>query len=265
MAMDRAFSSASALSQGVVGLAPMFDDSVVLFAIPVPSFAHGPSEAVATLTRAVGSEAARLEWTPIRVGISADGQQGFTFGYVTTHADGAPDRLGKYIAYWVRRPDGWRVALFKLLPRPEGEVSFAALTPSLPATLSAPMSDAAIVAAHRDSLARREREFSDESQRIGLGPAFARFGHAEAVNVGGDAAFTLGAENIAASQPGGPGSPLVWSADQGVLVASSGDLGVTWGYLRRTGPTPPGRLAEIPFFTIWRRDSPSAPWLYIAE
>ena len=45
------------------------------------------------------------------------------------------------------------------------------------------------------------------------------------------------------------------------LVASSGDLGVTVGYIRtKDGSRPP-----VPFFTVWRRDSPASPWRYIAE
>jgi hypothetical protein len=35
--------------------------------------------------------------------------------------------------------------------------------------------------------------------------------------------------------------------------------------LLRNGSTPPGRLEKIPFFTIWHRNSPDEPWLYIAE
>jgi hypothetical protein len=60
-------------------------------------------------------------------------------------------------------------------------------------------------------------------------------------------------------------SPLNWSADGGVIVSSDGDLGVTWGLLHRNGPTPPGRIAKIPFFTVWRRASPNSPWLYVVE
>ena len=263
LAADRAFSSAAARSGGVSAFGEMFAPDVIMFAVPVPGIAHGRDEALATLTRALGGTAGHSEWTPIRGGLSADGQQGFTFGYMTTREEGQPTRYAKYLSYWVLRPEGWRVALFKRVPRQEGEVSTALMAPALPHRLVPVRRNARALEAAEAALAARERAFSDESQRIGLGPAFVAFGSEDAVNVGGGPAFTIGNRAIGESQGTGP-SPLVWSPD-GALVSSSGDLGVTWGMLRRTGPTPPGRLARIPWFTIWRRAGPSAPWLYVAE
>ena len=59
-------------------------------------------------------------------------------------------------------------------------------------------------------------------------------------------------------------SPVSWSADD-VLVAPSGDFGVTFGMIRPNGPPPEGQPAAIPFFTIWMRDGPDQPWRYVAE
>lgn len=263
LAADRSFSAASN-TDGVAAMRGMFDREVAVFAIPVPGFARGPEEAAARIAQALGADNARLERTPIRVGVSADGQQGFSFGYTTARVEGQPDRHGKYVAYWVRRPEGWRAVLFKLVPRAEGDVSLDMLAPSLPRHGLETRTDAELIASHRDSLARREQAFSDAAQTIGLRAAFQQFGRADAVNVGGGPEFSFGPEQISSTQPEGPSS-ITWSADQGVFVASSGDLGATWGYLRRIGPVPPGRLAQIPFFTIWRRDAPTAEWLYIAE
>ena len=81
---------------------------------------------------------------------------------------------------------------------------------------------------------------------------------------GGGADFTYGNEAIGAGFGNDPGSPLTWAPD-GVLVAGSGDLGITYGYLHRVGEVPPGRLARIPWFTVWRRVSPQVPWRYVAE
>jgi hypothetical protein len=89
------------------------------------------------------------------------------------------------------------------------------------------------------------------------------------MNMGGpdDAAFVIGAEAIGKSVGAGQptdSSPVTWPAES-AIVASSGDLGITIGYIRPKaaagGPAP----APIPFFTIWRRANPSAPWRYIAE
>jgi hypothetical protein len=49
-----------------------------------------------------------------------------------------------------------------------------------------------------------------------------------------------------------------------VIVASSGDLGVSIGMIRRNQPVT-GQPTAFPFFTIWRRATPTAPWRYIAE
>ena len=86
------------------------------------------------------------------------------------------------------------------------------------------------------------------------------------MNVGGGADFTYGNVAIGQAQGGdAPApSPLRWAPD-GVIAASSGDLGITYGYLERNGPTPPGRLARIPWITIWRREKVGQPWLYVAE
>lgn len=250
-------------AEGLQAFGESFDENVVLFAPPVPGFASGRTQAVATLARALEADAPTLQLTTIRTGVAADGAHGFTFGYASATRPGASAYLGKYVAFWTRGADGWRIRLFKLVPRPEGEVS----TDRMAHWLS-PAGDAGTSAERtrgfEQELAAREQAFSDDARTNGLGPAFARFGREDAVNVGGDASFTVSAQAIAAIHPDGP-SGIVWSADQGVIVSSSGDLGVTWGYLRRVGPTPPGRLAEIPFFTIWARDSAGDPWLYIAE
>lgn len=264
LAVDRRFGSTGPSAASADAVSAMFDDDVVIFAVPVPGFARGRDSARATLSRAFGEAQSHTQWAPIRAGISADGQHGFTFGYMTTTDQNGQTHLAKYLSYWVRRPQGWRVVVFKRVPRPEGEISVEMMAPALPARIRAERGDNSQADRIRETLAQRERSFSDEAQRIGLGPAFAQFGSADAVNVGGGPTFVVGAEAIGAAQGAGP-SPLRWAPDGGVIVAASGDLGVTWGLLRRNGPTPAGRMAEIPYFTIWRRSGPNDPWLYVAE
>jgi hypothetical protein len=71
-------------------------------------------------------------------------------------------------------------------------------------------------------------------------------------------------KSVGAGLEGKP-SPVAWAADEGVIVASSGDLGVTFGFIRPTTPPPAGQPSAIPFITIWRRPNPTAPWKYVAE
>ncbi len=266
---DQAFSSRAAQLPLAEGLAPMFADDVIMPG--PPATLHRGRDAVVAFLRASPDAAARASWTPIRVGLSADGQHGFTFGFMTlTHADGRTVPL-KYMAYWVKTPQGWRVAGYKRARRPEGEAVMTTMVPHLPAALVAPRTEASHVEPLRQSLVAAERAFSDEAQRIGLGPAFAQFGHATAVNMGGPAnpSYVVGAEAIGRLVGGdrpGPPSPVEWSCDV-ALVASSGDLGISFGFIR-PNERPAGTTVApqgTPFFTIWTRASATAPWRYIAE
>ena len=103
---------------------------------------------------------------------------------------------------------------------------------------------------------------------LGIGPAFVKYGRPDAVHMGGPGSpgFVVGSEAIGRDVGGDTPpntSPVEWNADR-VLVASSGDLGITFGMIRIKEPQPGGASA-IPFYTIWRRDGPGLPWRYIAE
>jgi hypothetical protein len=267
LAADRAFSGASAKATDVIaGLAPMFADDV---AMPIPGgrlFTATKAEAIEAMRANPDNLKGRAEWTPIRGGISADGQHGFTAGYMTVRRADNSEALLKYLAYWIKTPAGWRVAVYRRRPRGQGAVSSALMPPSLPAGMTAAQTDSAVIEAARASLAKAEAAFSAEAQSIGLAAAFTKWGRADAMNIGPpDAAgFIVGAEAIGRSVGAGTpatSSPVVWAPDHRVIVASSGDLGVTLGTIRpNDGKNPP-----IPFFTIWRRDGPSGVWRYIAE
>jgi ketosteroid isomerase-like protein len=267
LAADRAFSAASAKTDVVAGLSAMFAADVV---IPNPpgQFVEGKTAVVATLRANPDNARSQTEWTPVRGGISADGQHGFTVGFMTLHRpDGATIPL-KYLSYWVKRSDGWRVAAYKRVRSVEGSPSLALMAPALPDQLVQPSIDAAALARFRDSLDQAERSFSNDAQKIGLGPAFAQYGSADALNLGGasDVGLVVGPENIArlvaAGEPA-TGSALFWAPDK-VLVASSGDLGVTIGMIHPNAPAA-GQPSNFPFFTIWRRPNTAAPWRYVAE
>lgn len=266
---DRAFSKASGQTDAVSGLSAMFADDVVMLA-PGGRLARGAAAATAALRGNPDNEKARVRWTPVRGGVSADGQHGFTFGYMTlARADGTTSPF-KYLAYWIRRPEGWKVAVYKRVRANEGPGSVEMMAPALPARIVRVSSDAAAADRVRESLDAAERAFSDEAQKIGIGPAFAKYGSADAINLGPPTAsrVIVGAEAIgrfigSAYPPGHAG--VSWAPDA-VLVASSGDLGVTIGLIRPNGPGPDGTaLPPVPFFTVWRRAGSANAWRYIAE
>lgn len=236
------------------GLETMFAEDAVM---PQPGgrFAEGR----AAVLEALGVQG-RTVWEPLRVGVSADGMHGFTFGYMQQTRPDNTMQTFKYLAYWVRGPQGWRVAVYRRRPAPPGGVE-PMMPPALPRQSVPVSSDTTGL---RTELMRREQAFSDDAQRTSLGQAFARFGSADAINMGGpnDTSFVVGAENIARSVSAGgspTGSEVTWSADR-AIVASSRDLGVTIGRIRATAS---GQVYS--FFTIWRRARPGAAWLYVAE
>lgn len=268
LAADRTFSaSASKAPDLASGLGAMFDGDLVM-QVPGNRLIEGSSNAIAYL-KGSDDAPARAEWTPIRGGVSADGRHGFTFGYMTLHRPDGSRVPMKYMAYWVRGPHGWRVAAYKRRPSVAPESATPPMMePAVPARLQ-PASDSTSIERWRASLDEAERAFSRDAQKIGIGAAFAQYGSTDAVNMGGpkSAAFVVGAEAIgrmigAAYPPGA--SPVSWAPDHRVIVASSGDLGVTIGWIRPNAPAA-DRPAAIPFFTIWRRASTSDPWRYVAE
>lgn len=268
LAADRAASAQASTRPLAEGLLAMFRDDVIVPGAPGRLY-RGADEVRAYLRQSPDADA-RATWTPIRAGVSADGRHGFTFGFMTvTRADGTSTPL-KYMAYWIRDDGPWRVAGYKRARRPDGEAALTVMAPLLPSRLVPPTTDAATRDRQRTSLVDAERAFSDRAQRIGLGPAFREFGAPTAVNMGGAASvpYVVGNDAIAALIGGNspqPTSPVEWSTDV-ALVASSGDLGISFGFIRPNSKAPDGTAGTgSPFFTIWHRASPEAPWRYIAE
>lgn len=212
----------------------------------------------------------RMTWTPVRAGVSGDGTHAYTAGVGTVQRANGTRGQFKYLSYWVRRNETWRVAAWRrrAIDTSVG-LDSTMLTPLLPLR-AVPSADAAGVAAHRRSLIAAEQGFSDLAQRIGVGAAFAEMGDAEAVNLGPPTlgGFVLGPRAIALSVSGNQSltapSAITWNADT-ALVAPSGDLGITFGVVRPKQAPADNPNAGASFFTIWRRASPNAPWRYVAE
>jgi ketosteroid isomerase-like protein len=267
LAADRAFAAASAKTDLVSGLTAMFADDVV---IPMPpgKFVDGRAAVAAALRENADNLTSRTDWTPMRGGVSADGQHGFTFGYMTIHRQDGSDLPLKYLSYWVKHPEGWRVAAFKRSRMSAAPPSREPVAPALPPRLVEPTRDAGRLASAKDSLDRAERSFSADAQKIGIGKAFTQYGSADAINLGrpDDPGFVTGSENIARMVAQGVpegASPVSWAPER-VIVASSGDLGVTIGWIVPNTPSA-DRAAKNPFFTVWRKANAAAPWRYVAE
>ena len=257
LASDLTFSvEASKSTDPVVGIAAMFDEEVVM---PSPQGNAVGRDAVVALFRENPSyKEGKVSWSPIRGGISADGTQGFTYGFLTLSAGDPARRDRKYLSYWIKRPEGWRVVAYRQQVRQPGDVSKEMLPPSLPefAAESAANSSASV-----QSVASAEKAFSDRAQIVGLKRAFGEFGRQDAMNMYGGAGFAYGLDAVVAGfQEEGP-AKIHWSTERS-FAAPSGDLAVSIGTIRSNDPA---KAEAIPFFTIWRRDGPDRPWRYIAE
>jgi ketosteroid isomerase-like protein len=263
---DRAFAQASAKTDLVTGLSRMFAPDVVMLA---PSgIVQGAAEAEATLRTNPDNPRSRAEWTPIRAGVSADGEQGFTYGYMTmTRGDGSM-LPGKYVAYWRRTADGWRVAAYKRAPRPTGPVELGERPPAVPP--AGMQSNALESARYAAELQQVEREFSREAQD-GFGAAFRKYAAPDAAHIGGpdDAEFLFGPEAIGRPLDGAapPGITTTWEATD-AIAAPSGDLGVTIGTITTLIAARDSVAAERrqrAYFTVWRRNDRGAPWRFVIE
>lgn len=264
---DRAFAEKARDLPLPDAIAAMLAPDAAMPARGAKPFLRSRDEIVAYLRANPSAAGARAEWVPVRGGISADGRQGFTAGYlILTQPDGTK-QPGKYITYWGRTADGWRALAYKRAPRPEGAVDtgFRALgLPSAAAWRGMTQSDAL------ETLLAAERAFAAKAQVVGVGPAFAEYGRADAINMGAGPGYTESAAAIAAGfdpEPV-PGESIDWGPDFGI-VSAVGDLGVSFGRIipkqRPVGLAPDAPLPASPFFTIWHRDTPTAPWRYIAE
>ncbi len=267
LAADRSFSEKSAHTDLISGIIAMLAPDVVM-PLPGGKFANGEAAVRDVLAVNADNAKATATWTPVRAGISGDGQHGFTYGYMTVENADKSLAHAKYLAYWVRQNDEWRVAAYKRTPRPEGEVSLQLIPPSLPLRLTGPSVDQAVLLRNGMSLSSAEQDFSNDAQTMGLGAAFMKYGAPDAMNMGSEPTFLFGPEDISKSVGGNTPSTtssLSWRSDR-VLVASSGDLGVSIGVIWRNAPPPPGETSpRFAFFTVWRRATPNDPWRYVAE
>lgn len=255
IAADRAFSDAGKGKPLPEALAAIFDRDAVMIA-GGPDFVRGADAIRARIAAKPENVGATIEWSPVGGGVSADGTHGFTYGGMTVRrADGVAQPL-KYLAYWVKRPEGWRVFGYKRIGAKDGIV-LAAAAPII-GRRAKRADDAA------RSLKAAESGFSDEAQTIGLRAAFRKWGRPDSINLGAAEAIAVGAEAIGEGVAGPePTSSVTWAADE-VMVAPSGDMGLSYGLLHVNRPRAGGPTV-VPFFTVWARPAPGEPWRYVAE
>lgn len=261
LAEDRRFAASAASLPQAIG-AMLADDA----RMPAPrgEILVWRDRIVAALA-ATADSAARAHWTPVQVGLAADGLHAFTVGFLTaTRADGSRVNY-KYLTFWTQTTQGWRAAAWRRRPMDNATaIDSTSLPPLLPPRLVGSFIEAPLRASHIAELRAAEAEFSALANRIGVGAAFAQRGTPESLNAGrpSDGRFIRGADAIAQVVAGGAAldapSTITWSADT-AIVATSNDLGITFGVIRPKQSPATGTS----FFTIWRKSN--GAWRYVAE
>lgn len=260
LAADRRFAGSAAPLPQTIG-AMLADEA----RMPAPrgEILVGRDRIVAALA-ATADSTARAHWTPVQVGLAADGLHAFTVGFLTaTRADGTRVAY-KYLTFWTNSANGWRAAAWRRRPMDNAAIDSTPLPPLLPPRLVGSVIEAPRRASHIAELRAAEAEFSALANRIGVGAAFAQRGTPESLNAGrpSDGRFIRGADAIAQVVAGGtaPDAPstITWSADT-AIVATSNDLGITFGVIRPKQSPATGTS----FFTIWRKSN--GVWRYVAE
>ena len=233
-------------------LAAAFTDDVHFFA--ANQHVHGKVASRTLLATNPANPTSTIEWAPRSGGVSADGTNGYTYGFAVQRTQDGRVLPMYYVAYWIKQRDRWRMLAFKRAGRGNGDApprSFAVETPI------AAKDDSVSVAR---SLAAAEKAFSDDASVRGTHEAFRSRASRFAATIGGPnkADFNYGPDEIAAGV--GPDTKdLDWSSDE-VVVAPSGDLGLSMGRIRvKSNPNNP----PIVFFTIWRREN--GRWTYLVE
>ena len=206
-----------------------------------------------------------VRWQPVRAEASSDGRSGYSYGYTVfgVPAAAAPAiRLDRYIAFWRREPDGWKIA------------AYAETYGAPPAPLSLPRD--AVDSALADVPMQRARgrleemrladaEFSKAAVRLGTGRAFGEYAAENAQIFSTPGEFITGPDAI--SQAFGPVSDdkLVWHPVIGE-VSRSGDLGYTVGNAVFTGKRADGspEVRYSKYLTVWKRQR-DGEWRYVVD
>jgi ketosteroid isomerase-like protein len=247
------------------GLAANLTDDVVYLRGGLP-IVRGRSAVRAIAAAESLSAPFAVRWQPVRAETSRDGKNGYSYGYtiVSTSAGASPAiRVDRYIAYWRRLPEGWRIAAYaETYGTPPAAV---ALTPAAAAGALAdvPMPRGT---GPLEAIRSADANFSRAAAQLGTGEAFGRYAADDAQIFSGPGEFISGPRAISASfGPPTEKNTLVWHPVAGD-VSSSGDLGFTVGNAVFTGYREDGAKIErfSKYLTVWKRQRDGS-WRYVVD
>lgn len=195
-------------------------------------------------------------WQTVRGDVSANGLDGYTFGWMTfTAPDGTIYELhGKYIAYWRLGPLGWRV-----VARLEVQ-TYSSPTPPpswfKPVTGGKPSLPLVDVNAARASLVAADQAFSALSVSQGQAVAFPAYVALEGVNIGGP--MTYGRDAIVERYAAVPITNVLSWTSETADVSRVGDFGFSVGPWSWTDGQSNYRGV---YMSVWQKESGEWKWI----
>lgn len=245
---------------GLVGT--MAPDGIYVAALR--ELGRGPDAARTFMLRDTLIATSRALWTVVRLDVSADGRDGYSYGYfdvIRANGDTVP---GGYQAYWRRNDSGeWKTLALRRGRRASGPTNMLPdeWREPLGGYRAFPMRDTVEA---WGTLKATEVAFSDSSA-TNIRAAFMSFAAPDAAKIQGSR-YAFGREAIGEEfrtpPPGFNG--IQWHAEWG-SVSRSNDLGFNIGPV--TQRNPPAGAPQGPgglFFTVWRRQ-PNGEWKYLVD
>ena len=202
-----------------------------------------------------------MSWYPVRADVSADGKDGYTYGFLVLGGADGQDRPGKYLKYWRRSADGvWRVIAYKRLPRGPGQPD------AIPEGFATPTHESARLApvAREEAIkqiTQTDREFAQFAQQ-GAAAAFAKYTAPDGATLGGGPSVAYGPQRAAAEFASFPPGSINWDPTH-VDAAGSGDLGFAVGPVIVKEGNSEARTIGY-YLTIWQRQ-PDGTWKVVID
>jgi len=247
------------------GLSSSFADDIVYLRGGLPIVMGRPAARAIIAAESLGERAA-VRWQPVRAEASADGKNGYSYGY-SVYSAAQPTstsvRIDRYIAFWRRDAAGWHIA------------AYAETYGTPPAPLSLPqaaqgsaLKDLPMARAGNavEGIRSADVDFSRDAGRLGTGEAFGRYAAADAQIFSGPGEFISGPRAI--TQSFGATSTknsLVWHPVHGEASAA-GDLGFTVGNAVFTGQREDGAPLVLysKYLTVWKKQRDGS-WRYVVD
>jgi ketosteroid isomerase-like protein len=248
-----------------VGLSGLFTDDVVYLRGGLPIVRGRPAARAIIAAESLGTRAT-VRWQPVRAEASRDGKSGYSYGY-SVYGAAQPTttsvRIDRYIAFWRREAEGWRIAGYAetygtppaLLALPAAAQSSAMKDMPMPRMRGA-----------LEAIRSADSDFSRDAAKFGTGEAFGRYAAEDAQIFSGPGEFISGPRAITQSfGPTTTKNSLVWHPVHGE-VSAAGDLGFTVGNAVFTGEREDGAplVRHSKYLTVWKRQR-DGTWRYVVD